>query len=356
MKTNKLFIFTFLIATTLLVSGCTIKLGGDKKTTIDGGVWKSTDQGQVWTQVALVPTTGGKIASIANIDIRRMIFDPADYETIYLSTEKDGVVYTNNGGTTWNQFKHFSGVKIRAVAVDPKDKCNLYVLAAQKMFKSTDCGRFWDDIYVHQNAEVVLTDVVVDYINSSIIYMTTSAGEVLKSADGGRSWAAVHRINRGVFLDLVMDASDSRIVYVASQKNGVYKTTDAGATWVGLGDGLKAYAGSQEYQSLIMDPATKNSLILISKFGMLRTRDGGASWEIVNLLPASKKTTIYSVAVNPLDSKEIYYATRTTLVKSGDGGQTWSSQDLPTSRSASQIIINKTNPEILYLGTAKVSE
>lgn len=356
MNTKKIILFSSLIVMVLVLSGCTISIGGSKKTVVDGGVWKSLDSSKTWTQVVAVPSAGGKIASISNVDVREMTFDPSDYNTIYLSTEKDGVVYTHDGGTSWNQFKQFVGKKIRAVAVDSKDKCNLYALDANKMYKSTDCGRFWEDVYVHQNAEVFLTDILVDYFNSSIVYITTSAGEILKSSDYGVSWATVHRVNNGVFLDLAMDYKDSRIVYAATQKSGVYKTVDGGATWTSLGTGLKTYSGSQEYRSFATDPSNANGLILISKFGMLRTKDAGATWEVVELLPASKKTTIYSLAINPKDSNEIYYTTRTTLVKSTDGGKTWSSQDLPTSRSANKIIIDPTNPLVMYLGAFKVSE
>ena len=356
MKTNRIVIFTFLIMIAIFLSGCTISIGGNKKVAVDGGVWKSTDSSATWSQVVAVPAVSGKVASIANIDVRRMVFDPSDYTTIYLATEKNGVIYTNNSGTTWDQVVQFAGAKIRAVVVDPKDKCNIYVISANKLFKSVDCGRFWNDIYVHQSAEVILTDIIVDYNNSNIVYMANSVGEVLKSTDGGRSWATVNRVNKSVFMDLIIDTNNSQIVYAATQKHGVYKTIDSGNTWVSLGAGLKTYSGSQEYKSLIIDPATKDSLILISKFGMLRTRDGGTTWEIIDLLPATKKTTIYSAAVNPKNSQEIYYATRTTLVKSIDGGKTWSSQALPTSRAANQLIIDPSDPANLYLGTFNITE
>ena len=356
MKKKKILVWALLISAAVILGGCTIRIGGNKAKVIDGGVWKSSDSGLTWIQVADVPASGGKIASIANVNIRRLAFDPNDYETIYLATEDNGLVYTNDGGATWRQFKQFIGAKIRAIAVDPADKCNLYVLLANQLYKSTDCGRFWHNIYFHQNPEVILTDLLIDYNNSSIVYLTTNAGEVLKSIDSGQTWVATYRLKSGTFLDLVMDSKDSRLVCAASQKNGIYKTTDGGLTWASLGEGLKGYTGSQEYKKLIVDEATANSLILVSKFGMLKSSDGGATWTVVELLPAAKKTTIYAVAVNPKNSDEIYYATRTTLVKSLDGGRTWSSQELPFSRSANQIIINPQNPSVLYIGTFKLTE
>lgn len=356
MNRKKIIISLLLLAVAVVVSGCTIKLGGSKAKLADGGVWKSTDGGSTWQQVVNVPAAGGKVANIAKVDIRRLVFDPSDYETIYLSTEKDGLVYTNDGGASWRQFKQFIGAKIRAVAVDAKDKCNLYALNGNKLYKSTDCGRFWNDIYFHQNPEVFLTDLAVDYNNSSIIYLTTSAGEVLKSVDGGQAWTTSYRLKNGIFLDLVMDNRDSQVVYAASQKSGIFKTINAGASWVGLGEGLKEFSGSQEYKKLVIDKSTASSLILVSKFGMLRTRSGGQTWEVIELLPAAKKTTIYSLAVNPKNSQEIYYATRTTLVKSLDGGKTWSSQELPFSLLANDMIINSKNPSIIYLATFQATE
>lgn len=355
MKIKKIILALSLVLSVIILSGCSLQIGGSPKED-DGGVFKSTDSGQKWTHPVSVPVSGGKTATIANVDVRRMTFDPSDSNTIYLATEKDGVIYTNDGGANWRQFKQFVSLKTRAVAVDPTDKCNLYVLVGHKMFKSTDCGRFWRDVYVHQTAEVFLTDIIIDHSHSSTVYMTTSVGEILRSKDSGQSWATVWRVNNGLFMDLIMDAKDSKIVYAATLKHGVYKTIDGGESWTSLGEGLKNYTGSQEYKSLIIDPATANSLILISKFGMLRTRDGGATWEIIELLPASKKTTIYAVAVNPKNSQEIYYATRTTLVKSLDGGATWSSQALPTKRSANRLIIDPSNPAVIYLGAFKISD
>jgi photosystem II stability/assembly factor-like uncharacterized protein len=349
-RVKKISVVAFLFLATVLLSGCTISFGGGGSQGDDGGVWKSVDSSGTWSHVVNVPVTEGKTASIANVNVRRMVLDPQDYNTIYLSTEKNGVIFTHDAGASWMQVDKFRGTKVRSVAVDPRDKCNLYALSANKMYKSTDCGRFWKDVYFHQNVEVFLTDIIVDHFSSNIVYMTTSAGEVLKSTNAGQTWTTAHRVNNGVFVDLVMDSRDSRIVYAATTKKGIFKTTDSGTTWASLGDGLKAYSNSHQYKSLVMDQATPGNLILVSKFGILRTRDGGSSWEVVDLLPASKQTTIYSMVVNPNNSNEIYYTTRTTLVKSLDGGITWSSQELPSTRPVNAMLINPADPKIVYMG------
>lgn len=337
-----------LLLLTVVATGCTISVGSSGGS--DGGVWKSTDSGVKWAQVVAVPAVGGKVASIAGVDVFRMVIDPQDENTIYLATEGDGIIYTNDAGASWRQIPEFKDKKIRSVAIDPYYKCSLYALVDNKLFKSNDCGRFWTNIYFHQNSSVILTDLEINPQDGSVIYMSTSAGEILKSTNGGESWLTVQRISKGSFIDIIINASDSKVVYAATVEDGIYKTSNAGVNWAFLGEGLKSYSGSHQYRSLIV---VGDQIILVSKYGMLKSVDGAETWEIIDLLPAPKATNIYSAAINPKNNKEIYYTTATTLVKSVDGGISWSSQKLPFSRIASQVLINPDNPDIIYLGTAR---
>ena len=342
-----------LTAISLMISGCTISFGGTPSNAL-GGVFVSTDSGQTWKHIVEVPTVSGKPGSIAGASIYRMSYDPQDYKTIYLATDNMGIVYTYDSGQTWKQFDDLNKGRVRAVAVDPDNKCNLYALSANRLYKSTDCGRTWDNPYYHQNPEVTLRDIEIDHYTSSVVYLATSDGEVLKSINSGQTWSVAYTLKGDAFSDLVMDPSDSRIIYAASTKKGIYKSINSGQTWESLGEGLKQYSGSHGYVRLVSDPATAGGLILISNYGMLRSRDYGQTWEAVNLVSNSKNVGLYSVAVNPKNSNEIYYTTRSSLVRSTDGGQSWSSQKLPTSYGVKNILINPDNTLIVYLGAVKL--
>ncbi|HLD28133.1 MAG TPA: YCF48-related protein [Patescibacteria group bacterium] len=349
---KKAFYLSSLALLLVVVSGCTISLGQPKNKAVDGGVWKSTDSGKTWNQTVVMPSSSGSPRSISDISVGKMIYDPQDYNAIYLATNANGIIYTYDGGQNWQQFKQLIKGKINDIAVDPEYKCVLYALGANKLFKSADCGRSWVNSYFHQNSTVSLTSIVINQSNHQVVYVATSEGEIIKSINSGETWTTVFRALKGSFVDLIMDPKDSKIIYVATAKDGIYKTVDDGITWNSLGEGLKLYSGSHEYKDLIVDPATAGGLILISKFGMIRSRDGGVTWDIINLLP--DKTIIYSVAVNPQNSNEIYYSTRSTLLKSTDGGVSWSSQELPFSRVANSILIDPENPAVVYLGTFNV--
>lgn len=344
---------------TLVVSGCTLFPTTTKTTTAkaDGGIWRSIDSGNVFSQFGDLLTVKGKISNLNNIGLTQLFFDPSDANTLYGATEANGIVYSLDGGNSWAQFKTLNSGAINDLAIAPNDKCVLYALVGNKLQKTDNCGRDFSNIYFHQKSGVTLTSVAIDPKTPNIVYMGTSQGEILKSTDGGLSWLTTMREVSDKIMDIVIDTNNSRVIYVGTAKNGIFKTSDAGQTWDGLGAGLASYVGSHEYKKLITDPATVNGLIFISKFGILRTADGGSTWQVVELLPNAKNTTIVAVAVNPKNSQELYYATPTTLVKTSDGGVKWSSKQLPFStRVATGLYVNPGTVNTIYITTQLIKK
>ncbi len=345
---HKRIVMILLLAGLLALGGCTVT--GPSQSNSTGGIWRSTDSGRTFVQTVKVPAVDGKIITISNVEVTEIAIDPSDSQAIYLGTKSNGIIYSYDGGSSWRQFRDLNNGLVNFLTVDPKNKCVLYAALSNKLYKSIDCGRTWQNPYYHQKPDVYLTAMALNRNDPNNILMGDSSGELLKSTNGGQSWKTVLRTKSGSILDIVVDPNDSPTVYIGTQKDGLYKSTDNGDNWAGLGEGLKSYSGTHEYKKLIADPATEGGLIFISKYGMLRSTSGGVNWEVVNLLPVSQAALIYAVSVNPKNSKEIYYATQNSLVKSVDGGQTWSSIKLPYSRLTSDIAVNPTDTKIIYLG------
>lgn len=333
----------------IFLAGCTMP-GATKKTARpDGGAWKSIDAGKSFAQAVEVPTTKGRIASIANLDVNKLVFDPQDPSVIYLASQTNGLFYSLDGGATWLQFKTLNNGYIQDIAVDANNKCVFYVTTSNRLFKTENCGRDFSNVYYHQKSQVLLTAMSLDANNSQYLYLGTSEGEVLKSVDAGLSWTTAYRQSNDSIMDIIVDPYDGRIVYVATGKNYLVKSVNGGESWLPFATSLKTFSGSKDYIKMVYDQATPNGLILISKFGLLRSFDGANSWQAIDLLPANKKTTLLAVAVNPKNSNEIYYATESTLVKTNDSGVTWSSRQLPYKRATTGIMIDPVNPNNVYL-------
>jgi len=107
---------------------------------------------------------------------------------------------------------------------------------------------------------------------------------------------------------------------------------------------------------LIFDLTTPDSLILVSKYGLLKTADSGLNWEPINLITPPASTDIFSIAINPKDNHEIYYATASTFYKTTDGGQNWITKRLPTAAVATYMQVDPNDPNIIYMGLSNFNK
>lgn len=339
----------------LTLTGCSISFGGaaNKPTGNDGGVFKSIDKGETWQAKVLIPTTSGAPASIATVNIGRIIFDPQDHQTIYLATAGSGLLYTYDGGDNWQipRSQPTEMKNIEDAAVDPKDSCTVYVAATYRVYKTTTCSRDWKEIYRGTRTSDIVTAIAVDWYNPTFIYAGTSEGNLLKSKDRGVSWSTIK--NTGNKIKKVMiDPFDSRIVYVITERNGIFKTGDNGVNWEEIRDALGRF-NALEYRDATFSISQKNALYWASASGIIKSLDGGTNWEEIKLVTAAN---IRSIAVDPENSNGLYYATDNTFYKSLDGGVNWITKAMPTSRAGTALVLDPTDPKVLYLGVTKLTK
>jgi len=342
----------FLVALSLLATGCTISLGGNQSANSKAGVYKSADKGETWVEKNLFLHSQGA-GSISNVNVLNLMFDPTDNRSLYLTAETAGLLFSYDSADSWQKAKPVGDGRINSAAVDPKDKCTLYATYANTILKSTDCSRSWTEAYIDSRGDKIMTALATDGYNQGVIYAANSGGDVFKSTDSGATWQVIYRLKDAIAKMLILP-QDTRVIYLATKTKGLYKSADSGATWQQLNDGLTQYSGALEFRNLLINEGEANSLILVCKYGLLKTVDGGTVWDPIKLITPPASVDIFGVAVNPKDSKEIYYSTKTTFYKTTDGGATWVTKRLPTSATAVSILVDSVNPNIVYLGLANL--
>lgn len=342
---KKLIIF-FLLAG-LLASGCSIKFGG-KKNDVVAGVFKSHDRGQTWAVKNLLLHSGGT-ANMIGVDVIGLSFDPQDNKAIYLRSLANGLFYSYDGANSWMKAGPLGDKKINSVAIDPENKCVIYATISNTIVKSIDCNRSWDEVYIDTRSKNTLTALAIDSYNNLIIYAGNNIGEIFKSTNGGGNWQTI-KTTKNEIKKILIDPHDTRIVYVATASKGIYKTVDSGATWFTLNDGLKPYSGALEFKDLIFDPTEANSLLLVAKYGLLKTADGGENWEPLKLITPPASIDIYGAAINSKNNREIIYSTKTTFYRTTDGGNSWVTKRLPSGATATVLLFDPADPNIAYMG------
>ncbi len=181
--------------------------------------------------------------------------------------------------------------------------------------------------------------------------MGSTGGGVWKSDDAGTSWENITDGFFGGAIGAVAIAdADPSTIYVGtgsacprgniSAGKGAYKSTDGGKTW-----GFIGLPEAGQIGEIVIHPKDANLVYMAAlghifgpneERGVYRSNDGGNSWEKV--LGLSAKTGAVSLAMNPMNPREIYAgmwraerkpysmisgSEEGGLYKTMDGGDTW---------------------------------
>jgi len=343
-----------------------------KKSTIfkDGGVFKSEDGGLTWqTKYNLIPPPGSKAKSmdIGMLNIISIAVDPADNKIVYAGSEGNGLFRTQDGGENWELYNGDNmraGENIYDIAIDPKDTKKMYAAgltaaAKGRVLKSEDAGLTWVETYVTLTAGDLVNKIKIDNYNTSIVYIVTSSGAVLQSTDYGRSWLLLGegRFKGGVN-NFVINPKDTRVLYITTLQEGLFKSLDKGVTWLPLNDSFKAanlkkfnLSPGVKIDILVIDPENPDTLYLGFINGMLKTLDGGKTWNPVNIITQPAVVPIVSLTIDEQDSKNIFYGINSQIYSSNNAGVDWFVRDLPTTRVLQVITLDPKKPGTVYVGT-----
>ena len=304
---------------------------------VGGGVWRSTDAGAEWQNITDVKLPGPS-SSIGAVAVA-----PSDPNTIYVGTGEadirgdmipgDGVFKSTDAGKTWQPIGLHEARSISAILVDPKDPNIVYVASMghvfvpdpdRGIFKSTDGGKTWQKIlFVDNNTGAIC--LVMDPSNPALMYATM--------------WQA-QRMPWGLTS--------------GGPGSGIYKTTDGGAHWTnisrnpGLPEGVLGRIGVSIAPS---KPDTVYAIIQAKEGGVFRSDDAGANWQRVNDEMKLRQRAFYymTIYVDPKNPNTVYAPQVDALFVSHDGAKTFTK--LKTPHGDNHIVwINPNDTNILLEG------
>ncbi len=178
--------------------------------------------------------------------------DPIDPAVAYAGTRGNGIYRTADRGQTWHP-AGLAGQTVKAIAAS-QAKAGL-VYAGTKpplLFVSPDGGGAWTEVESFRRARkwwwrspaepdlgAYIQGIALSPVDAGVILLGIEAGAVLRSADGGRTWAG-HR--PGAVRDchtIIFHATDGDWAYEAGGTGGgAAFSRDGGATWHQRRDGL----------------------------------------------------------------------------------------------------------------------
>jgi len=162
--------------------------------------------------------------------------------------------------------------------------------------------------------------------------------------------------------------TDPDVVYAGVEDAALFRSTDGGASWSEL-SGLREHGSGPKWQpgaggmclhTIVLDAADDQRMfVAISAAGVFRTDDGGATWQPINkgLLsdgipsPAAEAGhCVHRLAQHPARPQTLYMQKHWDVMRSDDGGDSWQevSGDLPTDFGF-PIAVHAHDPETVYV-------
>lgn len=224
--------------------------------TWDSGVFRSSDGGATWSLAATGLTSG---------DIRHLACDPFTSGTLLAGTNGKDVFRTTSFGTSWVQVPTSMPFgKIEALAADPLTQGTFYA-GGWYIYKTSTSGSPWAKVYDSPS----VTALTVDPSSSQRVYGGRNS-EVIKSTNGGASWAA-SPVSVSPVRALAVDPLNASNVFAGGgNSSGVYRSTNGGASWTAMSTGLT----DKNVAQLVFDPWTRSTLYAATAGGVFKVSFG----------------------------------------------------------------------------------
>lgn len=292
------------------------------------GFYRSTDYGTSW--IALNSgLTDNYIYSLAMVDT-----------ILFAGTIDAGVYRSTNKGENWSPVNE--GLTGTCITELTTNNINLLAtISSNDIFISTNFGENWTVI----NSGLGDLHITSLYIYDAGIYAGTWNGGVFRSDDTGASWVA---INNGLTGTYVYALTTINTTIIAGTANGnVYRSTENDSVWTatGLVWGYDAHVLCLSNKDDMLFAGTGGSM---AGGGVFRSSDIGITWNSVGPFLCASYPSVWTVAV----SETILYAGTGNdgVFLSTNDGTSWDRIDSGyfTYRTIKTLIANGKN---IYVGT-----
>lgn len=335
-----------------------ISLPGFSGASGTAGIFKSTDGGESWSAKNSIDSSKSTISSANITDVA---FDPFDNNIIYIGTESSGMFRSANNGESWKKITDSnktlsSNAKINKIAISSKDSSRILAAVFQNnsgaIFKTEDAGQSWKQVYIVPVSKQDVGSVVMDPLNSDVLYAGTTAGGFLTSSDGGDSWRVLKWFTSPID-KIVINPFTTNEIFTVMKNKALFRTNDKGASWTDLTSTFFDYSSAIKIENLVIDPTRTNVIYMTSAYGLLRSDDSGNSWKPIKILVPAEALPVQDIAVNRYNSRNLFMSAGSKIYISDDGGENWSVKSLNTGKVAKIIRIDPKNPKVIFLGIHK---
>jgi photosystem II stability/assembly factor-like uncharacterized protein len=324
-----------------------------------GGLWKTTDGGEHWTNVTdgqIKSSSVGAVA-VAETDPSLVFIGMGEAEIRGDIQPGDGMYKSTDAGKTWTHIGFSNSDAIAHIRVHPTNPNIVFVadfgkygVASEErgVYKSTDGGSTWKRV-LFKGPQIGAADIAIDHTNPNVMYaslweafrkewMMSSGGPgsgLYKSTDGGETWTEItHASGLPAGIDGKIGISISPVdpnrvfALIENENGGLFRSDDAGTTWTLVNNERRFRQRAFYYTHVFADTKNKD-LVYVENVGTYRSRDGGKTFAQQQFARGDS----HDLWIDPDDNNHVLHAADPggdiTFNAQADN-PTWSAVDYPT--------------------------
>ena len=271
-----------------------------------------------------------------------------------LAGNHTAIFKTTSGGSSWMASDtgfpspvYYYG----SIVVDPSSDLNLLAVTSDGgVYQSTNGGAYWapnafftGNVYAYSLA----------FSPAGSVAYASAFDAIYSSADGGSTWALAGYLPFDPFcaaLNITVDPSSASTLYTGG--GSIYygfdcsaKSIDGGTTWTVL-SGLPS---TSYVNGFAVDPNSPGTVYAASSAGLLKSADGGQTWSTLTIA-ALQSPSVYAVVIDPSQPAVVYAAANGSVYRSTNAGKSWSLMSTGLTDSVYYLAIAPFTPSVLYAG------
>ncbi|MFM9984838.1 MAG: VPS10 domain-containing protein [Flavobacteriales bacterium] len=323
-----------------------------------GGVWKTTNGGNYWFPISDSNFTSASVGALA--------VAPSDPNVIYVGMGEaairntaimgDGIYKSVDAGTTWKRVLKLDASATGRIVIHPTDPDIAYAAIMGKMFgsnaergiyKTSNGGETWEKI-LYKNELTGAIDIDFNPSNPNVVYATfwqvnrkpwklDSGGpgcDLLKSTDGGKTWKSLVTnpgMPKGVLgkMGVSVSASNPERVYalIESKTPGMYRSDNGGATWTLVSTSNDITQRPWYFSGVFCDPKNED-VVYVTNLELMKSTDGGKTYSKIE----QEHGDNHDLWINPSNSENFVLGCDGSVTVTMNGGDTWTAHEIPTSQ------------------------
>ncbi|MEM5564346.1 hypothetical protein WNY78_04495 [Psychroserpens sp. AS72] len=311
-----------------------------------GGVnhWRSFDGGSTWENVSVWDS--GEI----HADVHEITYEPNSSSTMY-SCNDGGIFKSTDNGNQWTDISGNLAIG-QVVKLGLSSNNPLGIVAGEQdngTILNTGTVNDWYAINGGDGGECF-----IDYTDNDIIYVQYVEGKYSRSTDGGISVTPIQNgLPSGIdfYSPFKMHPTVHTTIYSGGTPT-LYTSTDQGDNWTALGTS----SGSGSIKDFVVAPSDPTIIYTVQTDAISKSTNSGASFtNVTGSLPTA--SSFKSITVSTTNANKVWvtysgYNSSDKVFKSTDGGSTWTniSDGLPNLPINTIVYRNGGIADEIYVG------